>query len=146
MPKFMRSHDDAGETAGVLDDGHAVHLVTKVQRSEDGEQQRKKTKAQRSKDGEQKSIDHLLKTLVDNTSTSHIGKACSSSVAVTALCLSSEGKCKFEEKRIFFVIHSKIVDKSPGAVIALPLPLKVRWGHHHHPRGYICAQGTLTIH
>ena len=51
MPKFMRSHDDAGETASVLDDGHAVHLVAKVQRSEDGEQQRKKNKAQQSKDG-----------------------------------------------------------------------------------------------
>ena len=44
MPKFMRSHDDAGETASVLDDGHAVHLVAKAQRSKDGEQQRKKTK------------------------------------------------------------------------------------------------------
>ena len=44
MPKFMRSHDDAGETASVLDDGHTVHLVAKAQRSKDGEQQRKKTK------------------------------------------------------------------------------------------------------
>ena len=42
MPKFMRSHDDAGETASVLDDGHTVHLVAKAQRSEDGEQQRRK--------------------------------------------------------------------------------------------------------
>ena len=48
MPKFMRSHDDAGETASVLDDGHAVHLVAKAQQSEE-----KKNKAQRSKDGEQ---------------------------------------------------------------------------------------------
>ena len=44
MPKFMRSHDDAGETTSVLDDGHTVHLDTKAQWSEDGEQQRKKTK------------------------------------------------------------------------------------------------------
>ena len=44
MPKFMRSHDDAGETASVLDDGHTVHLVAKAQRSKDGEQQIKKTK------------------------------------------------------------------------------------------------------
>ena len=131
MPKFMRSHDDAGETTSVLDDGHTVHLVAK---------------AQRSKDGEQKSFDHLLKTLVDNTCTSHISKACSSSVAVTALCLSSEGKCKFEEKRIFLPFTARLWTNSPGAVIALPLPLKVRWGEHHHPRGYICAQGTLTIH
>ena len=77
MPKFMRSHDDAGETASVLDDGHTVHLVAK---------------AQRSKDGKEKSYDHLLQALVDNTGASHISKACSSSVAVTALCLSSEGK------------------------------------------------------
>ena len=49
MPKFMRSHDDAGETASVLDDGHAVHLVAKAQQSEEEE----KNKAQRSKDGEQ---------------------------------------------------------------------------------------------
>ena len=51
MPKFMRSHDDAGETASVLDDGHTVHLVAKAQQSKDREQKRKKKKAQRSKDG-----------------------------------------------------------------------------------------------
>ena len=104
----MRSHDDAGETASVLDDGHAVHLVAKAQRSEDGEQQRKKNKEQESKGLEQKSIDHLLKTLVDNTSTSHISKACSSSIAVTALCLSSEGKCNFEGKRIFLSFTARL--------------------------------------
>ena len=53
MPKFMRSHDDAGETASVLDDGHTVHLVAKAQRSEDGEKKRekkeKKNKAQQRK-------------------------------------------------------------------------------------------------
>ena len=52
MPKFMRSHDDAGETASVLDDGHTVHLVAKVQRSKDGEKKKKKNKAQQSKYGE----------------------------------------------------------------------------------------------
>ena len=101
----------------------------------DGKQQRRKHNGQNTEN--KKSIDHLLKALVDNTGASHISKACSSSVAVTALCLSSEGKCKIEdEKKYFFAIYSKIVDKSQGAVIALPLPLKVRWG----------AQGTLTIH
>ena len=50
------------------------------------------------------------------------------------------------KNKYFFAIYTKIVDKSQGAVIALPLPLKVRWGEHHHPRGCICAQGTLTIH
>ena len=92
MPKFMRSHDDAGETASVLDDGHTVHLVAKAQRSKDGEQKRKKTKHNSQNTENKKSIDHLLKALVDNTGASHISKACSSSVAVTALCLSSEGK------------------------------------------------------
>ena len=40
---------------------------------------------------------------------------------------------------------ARLWTNSPGAVIALPLPLRVRWGQHHHPRGYICAQGRLTI-
>ena len=92
MPKFMRSHDDAGETTSVLDDGHAVHLVAKAQRSKDREQKRKKQSTMVKREIKDESIDHLLKALVDNTSTSHISKACSSSVAVTALCLSSEGK------------------------------------------------------
>ena len=62
MPKFMRSHDDAGETASVLDDGHAVHLVAKAQQSEEEkktkhngqktENNKEKNKAQQSKYGE----------------------------------------------------------------------------------------------
>ena len=61
MPKFMRSHDDAGETASVLDDGHAVHLVAKAQQSEEKktkhngqktENNKEKNKAQQSKYGE----------------------------------------------------------------------------------------------
>ena len=102
MPKFMRSHDDAGETASVLDDGHAVHLVAKAQQSEEEKKQsttvkrrrttKKKTKHNSQNTENKKCIDHLLKALVDNTGASHISKACSSSVAVTALCLSSEGK------------------------------------------------------
>ena len=45
MPKFMRSHDDAGETASVLDDGHTVHLVAKAQRSKDGDQESRKNQS-----------------------------------------------------------------------------------------------------
>ena len=76
MPKFMRSHDDAGETASVLDDGHTVHLVAKAQRSEDGKQKRKKhqsTTVKRQRTKKKKTLPKALRTQALTALTSNFG-------------------------------------------------------------------------
>ena len=39
MPKFMRSHDDAGETTSVLHDRHTIHLINKAKQSNNSKKQ-----------------------------------------------------------------------------------------------------------
>ena len=58
-------------------------------------------------------LDHLFQPLVDNAGPSHISKPSSSSVAVTPLCLSSDGKERFENKLCFIARCCKTVDKFP---------------------------------
>ena len=40
MPKFMRSHDDAGETTSVLHDRHTIHLINKAKQSNNSKKTR----------------------------------------------------------------------------------------------------------
>ena len=98
-------------------------------------------------------LNHLFQPLVDNTGSSHISKSSSSSVAVTALCLSSDEKIPFwkrfennTEERCLLQDTAKLWTNSPSAVIAPSLPAEVRRSPRNHPRGsYMCTVHTLFI-